>query len=129
MTALVFFTISFLLTVGFLALVMYEQTHHVRFFENVRTRADRRIVAFTSHVRDAHVEEEISRLLRAFTHRVLHDITATALFGVRLVERELTKLVRSIRRKKEVLRSEGSAYVRTMAEYKHGLREKGEDDV
>lgn len=126
MNAVLFFAISFFLFAGFLVLLGYEQAHGKRFCASARARLDRRVDAFSDWISGAHVEEEVARMLKGFGHRVLHDITATALFGVRVVERELTKLVRSIRRKKEVLRGEGSAYVRTIAGYKQDLR--GEEE-
>jgi hypothetical protein len=120
-----FILLTLSLTVGLVALIQYEARHGVRFFRKQRLALDLlvdRTEFILTHVDlAAFLRDEI----RYIANKVGHETVALSLRGVRLVERQLTRLVRYLR-----LRSENTElppetnreFVKTLSEFKEQLK-------
>ena len=125
MTYLIITALLLILPVGFLILTQYETAHGVRFFASRRSKLDRaiaRIQFIFSHVDlAAFLRDEVRRL----AERAGHDIVHLSLQLVRAVERELTRLVRTLRARQAALEEplgNTRTFVKTLTDFKMHLK-------
>lgn len=108
----------------FVGCVFYERQQAHRFFEPVRARFDAfiaRMEFIAAHVDlGAFLKEEIRHAVTNLGHATVH----LSLQIVRSVERFLTRLVRHLRtrREEEVPRETAREFVKTLSDFKDGLK-------
>lgn len=114
-----------LLLVGFVALVRYEEQHAVRFFGSKRSEFDaaiERVQFIVRHVDlGAFAREEVRRISTIIGHAIVN----LSLQAVRSVERLLTRLVRYLRTRNEVIGQPHEStreFVRTLSDFKDTLK-------
>lgn len=125
MGSLIFVFTTLILLVGFVALTWYETAHGVRFFAPQRASLDQTIGRIEFIVDNVDLVAFLRDEARHFARRIGHDIVHFSLLLVRAVERLLTRLVRHFRSQQaveEAPREEARAFVKTLAEFKDGLK-------
>jgi hypothetical protein len=89
--------IGILLFVGFLAVVMYETRRGKRFFEPLRRRLDRQVRLGIFVLTYVDWKGFFRHLFQSLFARMAHDVAHMFLVVVRVVERQLTSVVRYLR--------------------------------
>jgi len=133
MTTLILILAAITLAVGFGITVSYETRTGARFFNRYRTQLDTRIDRVTfilTHIDfAAFIREEGTR----FIARMSHDSVHLVLQLVRAVERLLTRMVRTLRTRREmreeVPRKTSRAFVKTLSEFKDDLASNRPEEI
>ena len=133
MTSLILILAAITLAVGFGVTVSYEMRTGVRFFNRYRTQLDTRIDRATfilTHIDFATLVREEGKHLIA---RISHDSVHLVLQLVRATERLLTRMVRTLRTRremrKEAPRSTSRAFVKTLSEFKDDLAANRPEEI
>lgn len=93
--------LSLTLLGAFLALTHYETTHGVRFFGTIRGRFDKKVARAAFIINHVDWPALISHMTKTVLARIAHDIAHTTLIIVRILERVLTRVVKSLRTRRE----------------------------
>ncbi|HWH06953.1 MAG TPA: hypothetical protein VNU47_00260 [Candidatus Paceibacterota bacterium] len=93
--------LSLTLLGAFLALTHYETTHGIRFFGTLRGRFDKRVARITFIMSHVDWSAFLSHFTRSLAARIVHDIAHTSLIVVRILERVLTRIVKSLRTRRQ----------------------------
>ncbi|MDB5244151.1 MAG: hypothetical protein JWN18_21 [Parcubacteria group bacterium] len=124
MGSLVFIIVSLILLGSFYVLTWYETTRGVRLLAPYRSQFDEivdRMIFIWKHVDlAAFLREEVEHLLRTLLHRAVH----VSLKLVRMLERQLTRLIRYFRMRQASLEAPGEnarEFVKTLSDFKDGL--------
>lgn len=125
MANLVFVLLTLVLLVGFCMLAGYEERRGARVFALLRTRLDRnieRVEFIAAHVNFGAFLLDESRRITALLG---HDIAHFSLLVVRSAERLLTRIVRSLRKRRaaDTAPLETRGYVKTLSDFKDTLKE------
>ncbi|MDB5266145.1 MAG: hypothetical protein JWM39_858 [Parcubacteria group bacterium] len=97
----IFLPITFALLVLFLLLTFVEAKSGMRMFSGTRDKFDARIGRASFVLRHVDWGAFVNDVTRTFFERALHDIAHGTLMVVRFVERVLTRIVRSLRMRRE----------------------------
>ncbi len=115
---------------SFFALTQYERVHNVRMFSNYRKQID----SFASRIEFIFIHVDFLSYIRDLTRhgfdKSIHDIAHLALQMTRIIEQQLTRVVRYFRARFVVRQSmpvsrtnKGSSeFVKTIVDFKHELR-------
>ncbi len=115
---------------SFFALTQYERVHNVRIFSKYRKQID----IFASNIEFILIHVDFLSYIRDVTRhgfdKSAHDIAHLALQVTRIIEQQLTRVVRYFRARFIVRQSmpvsrtnkESSEFVKTIVDFKHELR-------
>jgi hypothetical protein len=102
MLFIILIAVSLILLGGFLLLVSFERGRGLRIMGDWRNSLDRKVgrAAFVA----SHVDwgAFVKHLASTFTERVLHDVAHLVLRLVRIMERLLTRIVKSLRERRGI---------------------------
>ncbi|MBU0750227.1 hypothetical protein KKH15_01795 [Patescibacteria group bacterium] len=97
MAYLIAILVSILLLAGFLLLTAYERSHARKIFPKLRAGLDRKVGRGTFVLKHVDWSAFLRHLVQAVVARVVHDVAQVTLVAVRVIERLLTRVVRTIR--------------------------------
>lgn len=115
--------VSLALFFGFVGVTALERRRGVRFFGSMRERLDTRTVAVIQAARTFDPLDALIRGTRSLFGHVFHDLANVAWAIVRMLERALANIVRTLRTMRHHEAKEtSSGYVKSISEHKHALR-------
>ena len=97
MLYLILILVSLVLFLGFLLLTVFERNRGMRIAGVSRNHLDAKVARATFVVRHVDWSAFLKDVVRAFLERVAHDVAHGVLLIVRIIERTLTRIVKSLR--------------------------------
>lgn len=125
MANLIFILTTFVLLIGFFALVGYEERRGARFFAVLRMRFDQNVERMEFILTHVDFGAFFLDEMRRIAIRLGHDIAHFSLLAVRAAERLLTRAVRYFRTRHAVdtvPRESARGYVKTLSDFKDRLK-------
>lgn len=102
MTYLILIAVSLMLLGGFLMLAAFERSRGLRIAGDFRNRLDKRIARLSFIARHVDWGAFVKHLAGTIFERVLHDVAHAVLRVVRITERLLTRMVKSLRERRGI---------------------------